>query len=140
MLVLSEKILSRIMRHSESTFPEECTGVLLGQAGKETRTATELFPLKNSARHRRTEFAVSDINLLEVEKKASAKGLDVLGFYHSHVNFEAVASEKDKSFAVPGLSYPIVQVLKGKAVAIKSYAFINGFEKNNFSEEEIVCL
>lgn len=139
MLVISENLISRIRQHSENTFPEECTGVLLGQTEKDVRTATELLPLKNAARNRLLEFAVSDIDLLEAEKNASAKGLDVLGFYHSHADFEAVASKKDKSFAVPGLSYPIVQVLKGKAVAIKSYAFIDGFEKDNFSEEEIVC-
>lgn len=139
MLIISENLISRIQQHSENTFPEECTGVLFGQTEKNVRIATEVLPLRNSAHNRRLEFAVSDIDLLEAEKNASAKGLEVLGFYHSHADFEAVASEKDKAFAVPGLSYPIVQVLKGKAVDIKSYAFIDGFEKNNFSEEEIVC-
>ena len=139
MLILSEKLLSLIRRHSESAFPEEGTGVLFGRSAMDIRIATEFFPIKNSALNRQTEFAISEKDLLEVEKKAALKGLDVLGFCHSHVNFEAVASEKDKSFAVPGLSYPIVQVLNGKAAVIKSYAFIGGFEKNNFSEEEIVC-
>lgn len=139
MLVISESLMSQMMLHSENAFPEECVGILLGQAVKGIRTATELFPLRNSALNRRTEFAVSEIDLLEAEKKASSRGFDVLGFYHSHANFEAVASEKDRAFAVPGLSYPIVQVLDGRAVAVKSYAFTDGFEKNNFSEEEIAC-
>ena len=140
MLVISEKLLSRIRQHSENTFPDECTGIIFGLTDMGVRMATEIYPLKNSALNQRTEFAVSEKDLLKAEKRAATNGMDVLGFYHSHPGFEAVASEKDKSFAVPGLSYPIVQVLKGKAAAIKSYAFIDGFEKTNFTEEEIVCL
>lgn len=139
MLILSEKLISQIREHSENSFPEECIGALLGRTEKGVRTVTELVPLKNTSQNKRLEFAVSDIDLLNAEKKACSSGVDVIGFYHSHANYEAIASEKDKSFAIPGLSYPIVQVLKGKAVAVKSYAFIEGFEKDNFSEEEIVC-
>ena len=78
--------------------------------------------------------------MLKAEKEAARQNLDVVGFYHSHADFEAVASKKDRDFALPCLSYPIVSVLDGKAVAVKSFAFMGEAKKGDFTEEEIVCL
>ena len=139
MLIVSREQIEQMKFFSERAYPEECTGILLGKAENQTRRVTEIISLTNTAQKPEIEFAVSDIELLKAEKYAVSKDLDVVGFYHSHADFEAVLSEKDRKSALPGLSYPIFQVEKGIFKALKSYAF-TGDTSKNFSEEEIVCL
>lgn len=139
MLKIQKEFINQIQRHGEKTFPEECIGVLLGKQGASQREVIAVLPLENSAASKEVEFSVSPKELQKVEQAAILQNLDVIGFYHSHANFEAVASEKDKAFAFPGFSYPIVQVLDGKATDIKSYSFIDDFEFKKFSEEELIC-
>ena len=136
---IKQELLAQIKSCGERAFPEECAGVLFGKIESDGRHVTELFPVKNSAREKRTEFAVSSADLRSAEKAAILKNLDVLGFYHSHADFDAIASKKDAEFAIPNLSYPIVSVLGGKAAVVRSFAFA-GVKNANFCEEEIVCL
>lgn len=140
MLKISSLLLNQIMVHGEKAFPEECVGVLFGKSGENEREVAEIFPVNNSAQEKRTEFSISAQDLLKAEKTALSQNLDIIGFYHSHADFEAVASEKDKAFALPLLSYPIVQVKDGKAAAVKSFAYSGGLSNPYFSEEEIICL
>lgn len=137
---ITQELLAQIKKYGEEAFPEECAGVLLGKVEDKTRKVHSLFPVKNSAQFKRTEFSVSSEELQKAELAALSQNLDVIGFYHSHADFEAVASEKDRAFAFPGFSYPIVSVLNGKASAVKSFAFIGGLKSADFTEEEIVCL
>ena len=91
-----------------------------------------------------TEFSVSLKELQRAELSALLQNLDVIGFYHSHANFKAAASQKDKSFAIPDFSYPIVSVFNGKAIDVKSFSYNSntgsGDKKENLTEEVIVCL
>ena len=139
-MTIATELLVQLKLYGEKAFPEECVGVLLGKFNAETKVVHSLIPVANFAISRRTEFAISETDLLKAEKEAARQNLDVVGFYHSHADFEAVASKKDRDFAIPCLSYPIVSVLGGKAVAVKSFAFEGGAKKANFTEEEIVCL
>ena len=137
---ITKGLLAHLKHCGEKAFPEECVGVLLGKIKDNARHVHSLFPIENSALSKRTEFAVSQAELQKAEQAAASQNLDVIGFYHSHADFEAVASQKDRAFAIPGFSYPIVSVLGGKAAAVKSFAFIGGTKNANFTEEEIVCL
>ena len=135
MLNIPYELFTLIKQHGERSFPEECLGLLLGKCNADTRLVHSLIPVKNSATSRRTEFALSETDLLKAEKIAARQNLDVIGIYHSHADFDAVASKKDRDFAFPFLSYPIVSVLDGKAVAVKSFAFIGGTKKTDFSHQ-----
>lgn len=140
MIQMKNELMSQIRAFGERAFPEECVGVLLGKSEEWGRAVQEVLPLKNCASSRRTAFLVADSELRVAEERARAKSLDVVGFYHSHADFAAVASEADADFAIPALSYPIVSVVGGKAVAVKSFSYNGGFNRANFREEEIVCL
>ena len=45
----------------------------------------------------------------------------ILGYYHSHPDREAVPSSLDVSSAWPDTSYVIVEVLEGRAAAVRSW-------------------
>lgn len=140
MLKLSEGCLEQMKLYAERSYPEECAGIILGTHENGARKVVEILPVTNTAQSPKVEFSISDSELLLAEKAALSQNLDVVGIYHSHADFAAVASGKDRMFALPALSYPIVQVAEGKAETVRSYAFDGGFSIENFSEEEIVCL
>ena len=143
MLKIQKKFLAQIQQHGEKTFPEECVGVLLGKQEAKQREVISVLPLENSAASKQTEFSVSLKELQRAEQSALLQNLDVIGFYHSHANFKAVASQKDKSFAIPDFSYPIVSIFNGKTIEVKSFSYSgnteSGDKKEDLTEEEIVC-
>jgi proteasome lid subunit RPN8/RPN11 len=59
--------------------------------------------------------------MMNAEKSARAKKLDVIGFYHSHPDHPAVPSDYDKDHALPFYSYVIVSVEQGRAQGVTSW-------------------
>jgi proteasome lid subunit RPN8/RPN11 len=126
-LVLTAAQRAAIARHGEETFPDECCGVLLGREENGVRIVVELLPLENGwdPVERRRRFIISSQQVLRAEKTARAKGLDVLGFYHSHPNAPARPSEFDREHAWPWYSYPIVSVVDGSAVELTGWQLLD---------------
>lgn len=114
------------------TYPEECCGVLLGQA----RRVSAVWPTANihdgpkSAR-----YAIDPVELLEVYKSARETGCQVIGYYHSHPDRAAVPSATDLASAVPDVSYLILAV-SGERVKDRR-AWRLSVESKGFIEEHI---
>jgi cysteine synthase B len=121
--VMAPSVEREIRRHGESTYPHECCGLLLGTLDGETRRVTATFEIGNareeSARHNR--YLIGPDDYLRGEKSAREKGLDVLGFYHSHPDHPARPSEFDRDHAWPFYAYVIVAVAKGRSEAIGAF-------------------
>jgi len=64
------------------------------------------------------------------------KGLDVIGFYHSHPDHPAAPSEYDRDHAWPVFSYVIVSIMNAKANGITSWTLKP--DRSSFDQEEIV--
>ena len=62
----------------------------------------------------RNRFLIDPLEQLRVEKDARARGLDVLGYYHSHPDHPARPSNYDREHAWPWYSYVIVSVQRGE--------------------------
>ncbi len=122
-LLLPNPVLSAMLVHASSTFPEECCGLLVGvfkddqKAVKEGKPMSNVFQ-KDERYHRFTidpkEFMLTDID-------AEARGLEIVGIYHSHPNAPAKPSLFDLSHAWPSLSYVVIEVRDGKPVDTKSW-------------------
>ena len=59
--------------------------------------------------------------MIAAEKAASARGLDVIGWYHSHPDHPARPSEYDREHAWPWYSYMIVSVRERVAREMTSW-------------------
>lgn len=139
-LWLKPEHLEAIKKHGEATFPYECCGLLLGPLVENQKIVQETYPVDN-AKERETQhnrFLIPPQAVLEAEKYARKKNLDVLGFYHSHPNAEARPSQFDLDHAWPFYSYVIVSVRQGKAEALNSWRMAN--DRAQFDPEEIVTL
>lgn len=121
-----------ICRHGARDYPSECCGALLGKVNGEAKQVTEVVALKNlrhDPRHaqellpladparetERNRFLVDPLEQLRVEKDARSRGLDTLGYYHSHPDHPARPSVYDREHAWPWYSYVIVSVERGAA-------------------------
>jgi proteasome lid subunit RPN8/RPN11 len=120
---LPASIAEAIRTHARQTYPNECCGILFGTDTDDARLFTESHPVENAfaetQRHHR--FTITPVTLLHAEKHAAAKGLAVLGFYHSHPDHPAEPSEYDRTHAWPFYSYIIVSVEKGSSTHLSSW-------------------
>lgn len=154
-LILSSKHLDTIRGHGAREYPNECCGVMLGAANgahKEVREivplanlrhdpkrAQELLPLDEPGREsERNRFLIDPLEQLKVEKGARARGLEVLGYYHSHPDHPARPSEYDREHAWPWYSYAIVSVEGGEPKAMTSWVLAE--DRSRFDEEAIEVL
>lgn len=66
------------------------------------------LPLTNEARDAHTHFRIGPDAVLAAEAEAKRRGLEVVGFYHSHPSGAAEPSAADAEQAWPWYTYLIV--------------------------------
>jgi proteasome lid subunit RPN8/RPN11 len=128
----------KILTHGVETYPHECCGALFGRDGAEgrPREILEVFPLVNQRDDSpQNRFSVSTRDVIAAEREADARGLSVVGWYHSHPDHPAKPSEFDREHAWPWYSYIIVSVEKGVARDMRSWQLRE--DRTAYKEEEI---
>ncbi|MBW4647997.1 MAG: M67 family metallopeptidase [Kastovskya adunca ATA6-11-RM4] len=139
-LTIRESHLQNIRTHAESTYPNECCGILLGKLQGNVKTLFEVLPTENSwdeeaaaafkdipgsaqlSSTKRERFSIAPRTLLNVQKDARDRQLDIIGIYHSHPDHPAVPSEFDRAIAWFQYSYIIVSVQNGTARDLKNWS------------------
>jgi proteasome lid subunit RPN8/RPN11 len=140
-LWIREECAERIRAHGVETYPHECCGSLLGR-DKSTEDGRQreilgVFPLVNRREDSpQNRFSVSARDVIAAEKEASARGLEVVGWYHSHPDHPAKPSEYDREHAWPWYSYVIVSVRERVAKEMASWRLRE--ERDAYDEEEIL--
>lgn len=135
MLKLNDEIVSQIKAHGSKTYPEECCGVLLGRMDGGDKVVQEVLEIDNSSEQmRERRFVITPERYKEAEAHAAKKGLDVLGFYHSHPDHPARPSQFDLDQAFPSWSYIIIGVNKGKSGSMSSWVLKE--DRSSFEEEQ----
>lgn len=146
---ISAELAAKIGEHGVETYPYECCGALLGRdlgfTEKDdsdargqglSREILGLYPLVNRRDDSpRNRFSVTGEDVREAEKSASAQGLEVIGWYHSHPDHPARPSEYDRDHAWPWYSYIIVSVRAGVAKEMTSWRLKD--DRSGFLEEKI---
>jgi len=126
---ISQSHANRISSHSKETQPVEACGILIGTTRNDTRRVSETWPAKNRLSSE-SSYEIDPESLFNAFTYAEKKGLEVVGFYHSHPFWSADASATDRARAnYPGLSYVIYSIPKNE---IKSFYF-DGKELRNES-------
>ena len=120
-LRIRQNLLEEVYAHAVQTYPEECCGFLLGR-GDQDRIISATLPAKNSSHNsRKTRYVIDPAEIMKCERDANAKGLSILGYYHSHPDHPAVPSEFDRKNAWPSYSYLIVSVMLGSVAGVRSW-------------------
>jgi proteasome lid subunit RPN8/RPN11 len=137
-LRLPETARQEILAHGEAAYPEECCGAMLGRDGDDgVRQVVEVLRIGNTKDENRTRrYLIDPQELLNAEKVARQKKLDVVGIYHSHPDHPSAPSEFDREHAMPFWSYVIIAVEKGKAKLLTSWQLSE--DRAVFNPEEVV--
>jgi proteasome lid subunit RPN8/RPN11 len=137
-LIVRDDQVALIKQHVESTYPEEGGGLLLGRFDNGHAVVEEVRALPNTwdvdAERRRRYLIPSNIYLRE-ERAADAKGLDVVGYFHSHPDHPAIPSEFDRDHALPNWSYVIVSVRQGQSSDVRVWQLRE--DRSAFDAQEI---
>ncbi len=140
MLRLTKSLYDEIRRHGEGTYPHECCGILLGTPDGDTRDVQATVRCGNTrddSPHNRYHIHPSE--LVRAQREARQKGLDIVGFYHSHPDHPARWSPTDFAEAHwIGCSYVITSVEKGRAVLTNSFALAGSTEEDKRFLDEAV--
>ncbi len=140
-LKLSASQLQAIRRHGEATYPHECCGVLTGElladGSKQVRTVVQCGNVHNDPS--RSWYQIDPRELVRIQREASGRGEDVIGFYHSHPDDAAQWSTSDLEEAHwTGCSYLITSVQQGKASQTSSFELTGDESNKHFEDETIV--
>jgi proteasome lid subunit RPN8/RPN11 len=151
-LKFSQQQIEAIRRHGAQEYPNECCGVLLGHAEGESKQVTEVIPLQNlrkepekaqellplnslESESERNRFLIDPREQLHVEKDARTRGLEVLGYYHSHPDHPARPSSYDREHAWPSYSYLILSVAASEPKDLTSWVLTD--DRSRFDQEHL---
>ncbi|CFR08382.1 Mov34/MPN/PAD-1 family protein [Yersinia kristensenii] len=115
---------NQIRIEGENSYPNECCGALLGLFDKEGNALVEaILPIINAREDEEQyhRFVITADDYLRAERTARVKGIEVVGFYHSHPDHPAIPSEYDREHALPFYAYIIVAVAQGGAGDLTSW-------------------
>ncbi len=151
MIQLNKENLQIIFSHAESTYPEECCGVILGHLDSDRKTVVEIIPTQNAwnseiasdfpscdANHsRKRRYTIAPQDMLQLQKSSRDKNLHIIGIFHSHPDYPATPSEFDRNCAWQEYSYIIVSVQKGRAGDMNSWMLD---DNSQFQQEEVLVM
>jgi len=131
-LTFGPGVREAISAHGAGTYPHECCGALLGREG----TVLEAWPLPNTTEEGpRRRFLVRPADYRAAEARAGERGVNLLGFYHSHPDHPARPSQYDLDHAWPVFSYVILSVTDGRPDAITSWRLAD--DRSTFEQEAL---
>ena len=143
-----------ILSHAESVYPQECCGLMMGYIANGVKTVVEVIPTANAweteadnftqeinktnitspTSSLKRRYAIAPQIMLQVQREARDKSLNIIGIYHSPPDHPAIPSECDRLYAWAGYSYIIVSVQKGIASDILSWSL----DDNHQFQSEII--
>jgi proteasome lid subunit RPN8/RPN11 len=132
---LTETIQQKIFAQLQAEYPHEGGGFLLGSVGGDAVHITDILPVANvfeeSERHHR--YAMTPEDWMRMEDEADARGLTIVGYYHSHPDSPAIPSEYDREYALPNFVYLITQVDGGAAIEMLGWRLLD--DRSRFETE-----
>lgn len=115
--------------HARETAPLECCGLLIGTGDD----SVEAVRARNIAEEPATRFLVDPEDHFRARRAARERGLEVVGFYHSHPGSAPEPSPRDLAeFSYPGHLYAIVS-LRREPAEVSLFRFDGGnFQRLSF--------
>ena len=126
---MKSEVVAAIVRHAQEAAPEECCGLLLGRDS----TIVEAVRARNIANDPATRFLIDPKDHFDGRRAARERGLEVVGFYHSHPRSPAEPSERDLAeLSYPGHLY-VIASLRTEPAELGLFRFEHGrFQRLSF--------
>ncbi len=122
MLTLPAALAVELRHQAEAAYPEECCGVLLGTPGEGNDLVREARACANARGGTRGRYAIAPHDLIAAQRDARARGLLIVGFYHSHPDHPPEPSATDLAEAYwEDCCYVIVAVTSAGAGELRAW-------------------
>lgn len=109
-VTITKSTYEGIIKHSESGYPYEICGVLIGN-GSEIATFKECKNL--NTQRARDRYELDPLSFNEADGWAREREMNIMGIYHSHPDHPSLPSETDRVRAWPEWIYLIVSINNG---------------------------
>ncbi|MBV9867797.1 MAG: M67 family metallopeptidase [Abitibacteriaceae bacterium] len=150
MLHLTTEQFQRIVEQGRAGKPLEICGLMAGtrtgDAQNEVTQVIEVYPIESEDKSALT-YTMNPLQQLRVEKEVQARGLQVVGIYHTHPATQAYPSPTDVAQAhwgewddlrFPGYSYLIVSLRDPEQPEPHSFKIIGRRIPEDILEEPVV--
>jgi proteasome lid subunit RPN8/RPN11 len=120
-----------------ATFPNEGGGFLLGEINGDVTRIIEITQVENifETEEQYHRYAMTPQDWARLEDEADERGLELVGYYHSHPDSPAIPSIYDRDHALPNFVYIITSVTDGKAVDMKVWRLRT--DRSQFDEQTL---
>ena len=127
--------MAALRHHLEAGYPNEAAGALIGSVTDSSYRVSEFRPMRNTVTDRPWDrYMLDPLEQLRVQKDAEAKGLEIIGFAHSHPDHPPVPSRFDAEHAWPFYSYVVASVQQGELREARAWR-LN--DQKQFDEEPL---
>ena len=145
MLTISPDLIAQMHAHLEAGYPHEACGILIGEVANATGATNKVvkdlvlvpnvWSVESENEGLRNRYLISPEDVARADREASKRGLDIVGFFHSHPDHPSRPSETDREFAWPVVSFVIVSVRQGRMASTQSWVLRD--DRSGFDEEAI---
>jgi proteasome lid subunit RPN8/RPN11 len=103
-----------MLAHARSGYPFEVCGLMLGRGPDGERRVEEVVGVVNRETEApRVRYQIAPEDQIRIQREARDRGLEIVGYYHSHPDHPARPSETDRRIAAEGLSDGVIYVVIG---------------------------
>lgn len=136
MIEIEKGAWEAMVDHAERTFPNECCGAMLGRLDADHKTVSVAVPLQNAYNGSQGErYEIRPEHLLEADRAARARGMELIGIFHSHPDCDAYFSETDLKNSCPWYSFVVLSVKNGRFDHANS--FLPDLDQTRADKEEL---
>jgi proteasome lid subunit RPN8/RPN11 len=116
---------ARLARFAIRAYPREACGVLVGRRRGDSIDVDDVLPAGNLAA-RADRFELDPGDLVAADRDARARGLDLVGVWHSHPDAEARPSPADVDGAFGGWAHVIASIAGGALAELRAFRIQDG--------------
>lgn len=143
MLRLRQSDFTALRAHGAGAYPVEGCGILLGSRAEDATFVIEIVPCRNAETSSpQTRYSIDPAELARLQREARERGLEIVGFYHSHPDHPPQWSATDLAEAHwIGCFYLITEVRQSVSGETRAFLLSGTREEDkHFVPEDILLL
>jgi proteasome lid subunit RPN8/RPN11 len=118
---ISAELREQMRAMGERAYPNEGCGILLGGFGNEVEVVEVREGTNLREDRARDRYILDPKDLLQAEKDSRERGIEVVGFWHTHPDHPAQSSQYDADHAWPEYVYVIMAIHSGSQVDVNAF-------------------
>jgi len=126
-----------MVSHARQVYPNECCGAMIGSIDGGAKNVRVAMPLENAFEGAQaTRYELRSRDLLEADRAARERSMDLIGIYHSHPDCDAYFSKTDLQNSCPWYSFVVLSIQKGEFHHANSW--LPNAEQTEAAKEELI--